>query len=130
MIDQLAIQGDAPLRKPIGRMIGYARVDTMAEKAALTGWVRQLRACGAIKVFTDVGRMPDALEGLRAAISCLRVNDAVIYPEICLRDLTVGRIPAVFNGIPDGTALMFFEPMPRTDQCGDELMSIRLQDRD
>lgn len=129
MTDQLAILADAPPRKSVGRYIGYARINTAAETAALRGWVRQLRACGAIKVFIDVGPLPDATIGLRGAIACLRIDDAVIYPETCLRALPVGSIPAVFNGIPDGTALMFLEPMPRTDQCGDDLILIRLQEK-
>ncbi|MBM2294362.1 hypothetical protein JQX09_20775 [Sulfitobacter pseudonitzschiae] len=126
MTDQLLILADAPSRKSGGRRIGYARVDSSADSAILTCWVRQLRAYGAIKVFTDVG----ALMGLRAAVGCLRVNDAVIYPEVCLHALTVGDIPAVFGSIPDGTALTFLERLPSADQGGVDMTSIRLQARE
>lgn len=129
MIDQPPTPADKKTAI-VKRSIGYARVDTVADSAILTGWMRQLRACGAIKVFTDIGPLPDALMGLRAAISCLRVDDAVIYPEACLRDLTVGDIPAVFGDIPDGTALTFLEILPRTEQGGVEVTSIRLQGRE
>lgn len=132
-VPRLPAQGDprkihmrqAKMRQ--GQLIGYARVDAEADSGALAAWVRQLCASGAVPVFTDVGSLPTALAGLRHAIGFLQVNDTLIYPEVCLRELTVADIPTVFAHIPDGTALKFFQPCaPNGYASGDDMTSIRL----
>jgi hypothetical protein len=108
-------------------LVGYARIDSEADSAVLECWVNRLLEIGVREVFTDVGPLQDGLEGLRNAVGCLRINESLIYPELCLRELTVGDIPIMFGYIPDGTALKFFEPLVIGGQngCGG-LTSIKL----
>jgi hypothetical protein len=113
------------------KLVGYARIDSEVDAAVLKGWVARLLEVGVREVFTDVRPLQDGLEGLRAAVACLRTNDALIYPEVCLQELTVGDIPNMFGHIPDGTALIFFEPLVIGGQNGGgEMTSIRLVDAD
>jgi hypothetical protein len=112
-------------------LVGYARIDNEADAAVLNGRVTRLLEIGVREVFTDVGPLQDGLEGLRDAVGCLRTSDALIYPEVCLRELTVGDLPTMFGHIPDGTALTFFEPLVICGQNGGGGMtSIRLVDAD
>jgi hypothetical protein len=92
-------------------LIGYTRIDDEADRDVLNDWVTRLLEIGVREVFTDVGPLQEGLEGLLDAVDCLRVNDALIYPEACLRELTVADLPTIFGHIPDGTALTFFEPL-------------------
>lgn len=112
----------------INKQIGYARIDSTADKAVLSDWVNRLLEIGVREVFTDIGHLLDGLDGLQAAVGCLRINDALIYPEACLRGLTVADIPIMFGRIPDGTALTFFEPLVAGHQHGEDFTSIRLID--
>ncbi|MEB8388767.1 hypothetical protein OO012_16180 [Rhodobacteraceae bacterium KMM 6894] len=93
------------------RRIGYARVDNESELADLANQVADLHKAGAIKVFTDIGPIPGALDGLREAVGHLRIEASLIYRAACLRDFTVGDIDHVFATIPKRTALVFFEPV-------------------
>ena len=109
------------------RAIGYARIDAEGDRAILDGWIARLRGIEVREVFTDVGPLPDAVTGLRRAIGSMKVNDALIHPEACLRELTVADIPSVFARIPDGTALKFFQPCALNEYAsGDDMTSIRL----
>jgi len=100
------------------KLVGYARIDCEADTGILDSWVTRLLELGLREVFTDIGPLSDGLAGLRDAVGCLRINGALIYPEECLRDLTVGDTPIMFGHIPDGTALKFFEPLTIDDQNG------------
>jgi hypothetical protein len=100
------------------KLVGYARIDREVDAAVLKGWVARLLEIGVREVFTDLGPLTDGLEGLLDTVDCLRVNDALIYPEVCLQELTVGDIPIMFGHIPEGTALKFFEPLVIGGQHG------------
>ncbi|MFY0649009.1 hypothetical protein, partial [Sulfitobacter geojensis] len=76
----------------INKHIGYARIDCAADKAVLSDWVNLLREIGVCEVFTDIGPLLDGLNGLQVAVGCLRINDALIYPEACLQELTFADI--------------------------------------
>ncbi|OAN95734.1 hypothetical protein [Sulfitobacter geojensis] len=114
----------------INKQIGYARIDSAAHKAVLSEWVNRLLEIGVREVVIDIGPLPDGLDGLQAAVGCLRINDALIYPEACLEKLTVADIPIMFGHIPEGTALTFFEPLVAGHQQGEDFTSIRLIDAD
>jgi hypothetical protein len=108
-------------------LVGYVRIDSEAEEAVLKGWVTSLLEIGVREVFTDVGPLTDELAGLRDAVDCLRVNGALIYPEACLRELTVADLPTMFGHIPDGTALTFFGPCAaNVFQRSEEMTAIRM----
>ncbi|MEB8388530.1 hypothetical protein OO012_14990 [Rhodobacteraceae bacterium KMM 6894] len=107
--------------------IGYARVDNESELADLANQVADLRKAGAIKVVTNIGPMPEALDGLREAVGHLRVESSLIYRATCLHDFTIGDIDHVFAAIPEGTALVFFEPVAWIEGAtAAELTAIRL----
>ncbi len=109
------------------KLVGYARIDSEEDAAVLNGWMTLLLEIGVREVFTDVAPLQDGLEGLRDAVGCLRINGALIYPEMCLRELTVADLPTMFSHIPDDTALTFFEPLVIDGQNGGGGMtSIRL----
>jgi hypothetical protein len=108
-------------------LIGYARIDDEADRDVLKGWANSFLEIGVREGFTDVGPLTDGLQGLRDAVACLSVNGALIYPEVCLRELTVGDLPIMFGHIPDGTALIFFQPCAATEyRRSEEMTSIRL----
>lgn len=94
---------------PNGRKIGYARVDTEQELDQLASWAKQLQRIGMHRLFSDVGPLTAERTGLRQAIDTMRINDVLVFPKACLRDLDIGDIPALFAGIPEGGRLYFFE---------------------
>jgi len=110
-----------------GRYIGYARAETTGDLDKLDDWAEQLQQLGVSDVFTDVGPLETEQSNLKQAIGSMKINDVLIFPEVCLQDLTIGDIPAVFAQIPDGAALRFFKPLNRTQENGAKHMtSIRL----
>lgn len=111
----------------VSKSIGYARVDDDAAQGELSQWAADLRRAGACEVHTDIGPLPNALTGLKRAVSRLRAGDRLIYPAVCLSELTIGDTPEVFAGLPEGAELVFFEAVEgRRTRDRDGLLSIRL----
>ena len=100
------------------RRIGYARVDSDAALGQLSQYTADLRRAGAFEVHTDIGPLPDALTGLKHAVSRLTAGDSLIYPAPCLSELTIGDTPDVFASLPDGAELVFFDRVPSKDASG------------
>jgi hypothetical protein len=112
-----------------GRLIGYARVDTVKEVEALRAMTDLLYGVSSCDVFTDIGPITGTLDGLLDAVSKLQIGDVLIFPEDCLRNLTVGDLPKVFRHTPDRTTLSFFERFIRHEQLsGVTISGIRLND--
>jgi hypothetical protein len=110
-----------------GRQIGYARVDTIEEIEVLRSMTDLLYKIGSCHIFTDVSSITGTLEGLLSAVSKLQISDVLIYPEDCLRNLTVGDLQRMFGHTPDGTTLRFFERLPQHDQLNSTvILGIRL----
>lgn len=105
-------------------LIGYSRIDSEADQDVLESWVTRLLELGVHEVFTDVGPLQNGLAGLQGAVTSLKIEGALIYPEVCLRELTVGDIPNIFGHVPDGTAITFFEPLTIGNQNGSVGMSL------
>ena len=94
---------------PVGRKIGYARVDATDCRDQLISWTGRLRRLGVHKVFTDVGPLLTARTGLLHAIRMMKMDDVLVFPNDCLQELEIGNIPHLFAGIPEGGRLYFFE---------------------